>query len=380
MDRGHTNNKDLVGISDIVFVASARDYHAIDWYRLVKELCPKRSVYVATDLVEGEGFDRIVTAEDKVVVLFPNDMFLFRDQSFYGNIWRNIVKILTLPVIALRLNALKKMNVGTVFHAHSMYYIFLCWAARIKFIATPMGSDVLVRPDRSRIYRYFTIKALRAASAITVDSAALQDKVAQLCGAPSFVVQNGIDSSATAQYREYAGVRSRVVSMRGCDQNYRIADLVRARNGGKLKPSLDLIYPFYEKEYRDMVKAELLESDADHGRVNKEQMYRLFSEAKLAVSVPVSDSSPRSVYEAIFCGACVAVSYGRWIEALPGCMRSRLYIADLENPKWFDEAIAFADQLAGIPYQPSTEAISQYDEKEAMSTVCRMFYGEPAAV
>ena len=37
----------------------------------------------------------------------------------------------------------KKKYPNSIFHAHSMYYIFLCWAARIKAIATPMGSDVL---------------------------------------------------------------------------------------------------------------------------------------------------------------------------------------------------------------------------------------------
>ena len=177
----------------ICFVASARDYHAIDWYRSVKNLCRERRVFIATDLIESEGVEKLVNERDEVVHLFNLDRWLLDRQSKFANIWRNFVKLLTVPLVAYRLNQLSK-NADSIFHAHSMYYIFLCWLAKVEFIATPMGSDVLVRPDNSKVYRLFTIYSLRAAAAITVDSSALQEKIRLLCGKDSCIIQNGIDA------------------------------------------------------------------------------------------------------------------------------------------------------------------------------------------
>ena len=64
-------------------------------------------------------------------------------------------------------------------------------------------------------------------------------------------------------------------------------------------------------------------------------LYQFLSEAVAVFSIPVSDSSPRSVYEAIFCGTCVITTYKQWIELLPRCMRSRVLIVDIEKKDWF---------------------------------------------
>ncbi|MGE5466089.1 MAG: glycosyltransferase [Ignavibacteria bacterium] len=361
----------------IYFVASARDYHAVDWYRLVKQLCPARRVGIVTDLIEGEGFERIVDASDEVILLFPLDKVLLPGQSRLGNLWRNLVKLAFVPLLAWRLRMLaKRAAQPPVFHAHSMYYIFLCWMAGIEFVGTPMGSDVLVRPDHSRLYRLFTRRSLRAAAAITVDSVALRDKIRSLCQRDSFIVQNGIDAAGTRPAREAAGPRNRIVSIRGVDPNYRIAELVQARNTARNKLPLELIYPFFEEGYLREVKAGLTAADVDHGRVGKNEMYRLFSQARLVVSIPISDSSPRSVYEAIFCGACVVVSKGKWIEALPDCMRQRIVVADLDSDHWFDDALREAEAISKSPFVPSLDAIQMFDETECMKAVCRNFYGE----
>ena len=54
----------------ICFVASARDYHAIDWYRTVKHICPNRRILIATDLIESEGVTKLVDQQDELVILF----------------------------------------------------------------------------------------------------------------------------------------------------------------------------------------------------------------------------------------------------------------------------------------------------------------------
>jgi hypothetical protein len=117
-------------------------------------------------------------------------------------------------------------------------------------------------------------------------------------------------------------------------------------------------------------------SDRDHGRVDKREMYKLLGKAQVVFSIPISDSSPRSVYESIFCGACVVVTYGSWIEDLPSCMKSRIVVVDIEDDGWFDWALQESERICKIRYIPSKEAMNAYDEKEAMKVVCRRFYGE----
>jgi hypothetical protein len=330
---------------------------------------------VASDLVCGEGFDRILGDSDELYVLSKTDTFLFGVQSRWGNAWRNLIKLLSLPILTYRLKVIDK-KIAPIFHAHSMFYIFLCWAARVNFIATPMGSDVLVRPKKSRIYRFFTQKSLKAAAAITVDSVAMRNCVKNLCGSESKLVQNGIDSIATQGAREILVGRDRIVSVRGIDPNYRVIEIIEARNALVGRIEMDLIYPFHETRYLNQARSLLQAGDRDYGRVEKDLMYHLFSGARLVVSIPVSDSSPRSVYEAIFCGACVVVSYGEWVESLPQCMRSRVIVANFENETWLEEALVAAEGITKIAYIPSNEALRGFDQTESMRDVCKAFYGQ----
>ena len=176
-----------------------------------------------------------------------------------------------------------------IFHAHSMYYIFLCWLARVEFIATPMGSDVLVRPDQSRIYKFFATYSLKASHTITVDSVALQEKIYHLCGRQSKLIQNGIDTEKTQILREQNRFRDRIVSVRGMDPNYRIEEILLARNSSNKTMGIDLIFPFKETGYLELVKKQLTIKDKIHGRVDKNILYQFLSEACCGFSIPVSD-------------------------------------------------------------------------------------------
>ena len=216
--------------SAIYFVASARDYHGMDWYRTMRAVIPGRKMAILTDMVDSEGVEVMVSPDDEVIELCNIDRFLMRSQSAISNAWRNLVKIVAAPIFSHRLSRFAKMRPVAVFHAHSMYYIFICWLARIDYIATPMGSDVLVRPDQSLLYRFFTIRSLAAAKFISVDSVALQMKVRHLCGRDAVLIQNGIDTDdALAYATKKEGPRSGLVSFRGMAKNYNILNLLLSR-------------------------------------------------------------------------------------------------------------------------------------------------------
>lgn len=360
--------------SDIIYVGNARCYHTMDWYRSAKTVCAPRKVLFATDLIESEGHVRLVNNEDHIIPLFNVDRLLLKTQSKFGNLWRNAVKLLAIPLQVSKLKTLALEHPGAVYHAHTMYYMFVCWLAGIRFIGTPQGSEVLVRPNRSRLYRYFAIKSLLAADHITVDSIKMRDRIRELCGVEAVIVQNGIDVASIRKIATSTPHRYRVVSIRAITPLYRIKEICHARAASKHQPALTFFYPFWEEGYKATLSPMFRSQDIDLGRLSREEMYSLLASTLLAISIPSSDSSPRTVYEAIFFGCCVAVTYHSYIEALPDCMKARLFIVDLEDPMWLDKALRFAEQTTAKPYVPSEQALQLFDQQKSMQIVVDSFY------
>lgn len=355
-------------------LGGARDFHAIDWYRTVKKLVVNRNVIFLTDLIESEGYDRIINKDDVLEKLFIIDRFLFLKQSKFGNIWRNVIKLIALPIQIFYLKRYVKKNKNSVYHAHPMYYMFLCWLAGVEFIGTPQGDEILVRPKRSKLYKYFAIQSLKAAKYVTVDSVNMKNEIFKLSGVEALVIQYGVDTKKLLEINHLNHQKNKIASIRAITDLYRIKEIVSARNKAKNKVSIEFIYPFVEEGYRNSTKKDFLAEDNDIGRLAKDEMYDLLSRAMLVFSIPRSDSSPRSVYEAIFLGCCVAVTYNLWIESLPACMKERLYIVDLDDNEWFDKAIEYAQKVSKIKYEPSEEALEIFDQEISMKKAIETLY------
>lgn len=359
----------------LFFVCDSRDYHAMDWFHQVKEIAGSFPVSVATDISSVTGdVDSLLHEGDNVVVLFDIEKFLFSKQSKFSDIWRNAIKLLFTPMQISRLRKLGKSSQGILFHAHSMYYIFICWLAGVKFIATPMGSDVLVRPFESRLYRYMTKKALRAASIITADSIRMQNVIRDLVDREAEVIQNGIDVRGISKYLTSEVARNEISSIRGFYENYQIHKIMDARAYVNEKHPITFIYPFHDENYRESIRKKMIKEDKDLGRLDKEGLYNLLAKSFLIISIPESDSSPRSVYEAIFCGCAIVVSYSPWVDSLPACMKMRIIVADLEDNLWLQKAIDRAEEIVAVPYVASKQALLEYDQYETMKTVCENIY------
>ena len=364
-------------ISDqkVIYVGNARCYHTMDWYRSAQSILSKNRLFFATDLIDSEGHKVLVTKDDNLIQLVNIDKLLFTSQKRSGDIWRNIVKLAMFYLQVRKIKKLAKKEPRAAYHAHTMYYMFLCWIAKIPFIGTPQGSEILVRPNRSKLYRHFCIKSLKAAKVVTVDSVAMRDGIEKLAGVKAVIVQNGIDMGAILGNAQIEGrPKTKVLSIRGITPLYRIEELVNARNHSARSTDLELIHPFFDESYKNKIRPYLKESDKDHGRVSRETMYQLMAESKLVVSIPSSDSSPRSVYESIFCGACVAISDNPYYEVLPDCMKNRIIIVDLTDRKWFAKALKQADAIVEKPYVPSEEALNMFDQRKSMEFVINNFY------
>jgi hypothetical protein len=133
-----------------------------------------------------------------------------------------------------------------------------------------------------------------------------------------------------------------------------------------------LTYPFSESEYAIYLRSLLHTFDSDFGRVDKSEMYVNFLSSILTISIPSSDSSPRSVYEAVFCGAAVALTYHPFIDVMPECMRSRILIVDLENNSWLDDAIDMALEIVKTPFCPSVAALEMFDQEKSFERVLKV--------
>ncbi|MDA9874004.1 hypothetical protein N8364_04390 [Saprospiraceae bacterium] len=359
---------------NVIFVGGARDYHAMDWYRNAQDVCQECNLLFAVDLIGGEGFEVITKDTDQIIELFIIDKYLFGNQSSLGDKWRNIFKLLVLRKQARKLKDVARKYPNSVYHAHGMYYMLICMLAGVDYIGTPQGSEVLVRPHRSKLYRKYAAKALSAAKAVTVDSVRMADQVQEIAGREAVIIQNGVDIPSILDMIDGKVKRDIVFSHRGFTPLYRIDEMLKARNTSLPSEPIHFVYPFWDDTHKLELEKIMISSDQDLGRVPREKLYSLLNRSKLVLSIPISDSSPRSVYEAIFSGACVGIRPNAYVDILPSCMKARIIELDLDNPNWFADALAKTKALNAKPYEPSAEALRVFDEKKSMQLLAEKFY------
>ena len=101
-------------------------------------------------------------------------------------------------------------------------------------------------------------------------------------------------------------------------------------------------------------------------------MYTLFHESKMIISIPSSDSSPRSVYEAIFCGSPVCITHHPYYDSLPDCIKERIVLVDLNDKNWFIFALEKAKVIAKNEFSPTEEAIDLFDQRKSFKIILKL--------
>lgn len=351
----------------IAFLLNSKDIHSVDWYKCALKTFPPEDLYVITDITDEGSLSGINIPEGHYIKLCPLNRFLFFKDSSLGNIWRNLLKIVALPLQVLMLRKFSKAHPDVRYHAVAMYYLMLAKLANLKYVGTPIGSELLVRPNKSSLYRIFAKKALRGAKYVTVDSPSMVEASIKISGVTPHIVQNGIDIKSIQTFllsNDKIEKKNDFLSVRSIDYLYRIESIIRGRNNSaNYKDSpLSLIYPFYNESCLEECKALSKGKDDYYGRLDREAMYSLIASSKVVFSIPESDSSPRSVYEAIFLGCAVIITANKYIDILPECMRARLVVVDINQEGWFDVAVSKAMEIVSEKFQPSTESIELFDQ------------------
>jgi hypothetical protein len=362
----------------VAYLAGATDFHAMDWIKSCLKANPEKNVYLLTDLIESQGFDSFVDRRLSIVKLIVIDNLLFNNQSYISHKWRNLLKLLVLPIQALLVYRFSKKYPNLIFHAHSMYYLVLARMAGVKFIGTPVGSDILLKPFTSKFFYFFAKYGIKNAVHLTVDSNAMHELLISKFdykGSVS-VIQNGIDFESISNCK-FDRIKDSdlnfIYSIRGLAPIYQTEKLFLARNQTIPQIPIHFSYPFSEVDYVRKISELYYPNDIDLGRISKIEMYEKMNQSLLVVSIPFSDSSPRSVYEAIFCGAIVAVTKSKYLEKLPICMLDRIIITDLNDINWLSEAYTKALIMKSTKFKPTEEAILMFDQFNSYKTLEKIY-------
>lgn len=203
-------------------------------------------------------------------------------------------------------------------------YGFLAAAMRLRpLVAMAWGSDVYGAPRAQlRKARY----AVRHADVAMSDSQALVDTLVEL-GADrehTFLLNWGVDLARFAQPADRRAVRRQlglgdgpvVLSPRALRPLYNpriIVDAFEEATGGI--PGAQLVLKHLEAEAPDLGRP-LPAGARIVGHVPYEDLPSYYQAADVCVSVPNSDSSPRSVWEAMACGCACVVSDLPWVHEL----------------------------------------------------------------
>ena len=310
----------------ILFICSVADWHMRHW---LKYWSKQHQVYIFSDNVINsrvEDFQDLVGIEiatglfDGILNTFQiKSKFLIKINKFVSS-YRYAKKIALLS---------KELNIDFV-HAHSLFYGLITFFVnkKIPVIFTPMGSDVILHAQKNLIYRLMALAAFKRADIVTGDSFLLRDKGLKV-GAKlkhNYIIQNGVD--AEIFYPRPNNLRhkylikddeSLIFSPRSIAAIYNIDIIIQAiavLSKRNIRVRCMFTYAFGDEYYLGLKRLAEMLGIQDQliwlGFVNEYEMAELYNASNLVVSVPSSDSSPKSVYEAIFCNKPVIVSNLQW--------------------------------------------------------------------
>lgn len=355
----------------LVFICSAKSHHSIDWFNSAKNIC-ELPPYILTDSKCSEGFEYRFTNVENVYDLFIIDRFLFNKISPIGNIWRNIIKLICLPLQIYLLKHFSKKNPNSIYFAHGMYYIWICYFAGVKYIGNPIGSEILIRTYKSFFYKFLSILSIKSSLFILCDSKKMANRIYKISKKESFIVQNGVEIDLIRKISKQKKIRQKkLVSFRGLTSLYRTKEifLARERIESEFLIPIRLIYPFSNTSYKKQIYPYMKRVDVDLGKLSKVKLIKEFHKYLLYISIPKSDSSPRSVYECILSGGIVATTKEDYYDDLPKTLQKRIIIIDLNDKDWLKKAINTARKLNSKEFDITKINLNQFDQVHSFKLI-----------
>ncbi|MGZ4256146.1 MAG: glycosyltransferase family 4 protein [Gaiellaceae bacterium] len=274
-----------------------------------------------------------------------------------------------------------------VVHTHWMPFATLAALAGARpFIASAWGSDVYGASTKHRLMIRF---ALLRAAAVTSDSADLLERVHELGPRTlrTLLVNWGVDLQAfrpgdrsAAKARFGLGEGPVVLSPRGLKEIYNpevvVESFARVREA---VPDAQLVLKhggteeLLRPEWRDATGVEVI------GRLEYGKLAELFRAAEVTVSIPRSDSSPRSVWEAMASGSATVLSDLPWTHELIADGRDALIVQ--AEPQAVTAAVLRLLQGDGLRERIASSArelVEQHRDREVELARLEQLYREVA--
>lgn len=276
-------------------------------------LLAPRECWHTTDLCSLERYEYY-----SYTVIYDTPPFLSR--HFYSNLLiskyityellQRIWRILSLPFHFVYLFIRLFPRRSSVIHCHGLYSLvigFLVFLPFKRVVFTPQGSDILVLPYKFFLVRYFLSCVLPRLSAITADSKLILDSCLQFSSIDPiklYKIQNGIDFENLSVNPSSKIIKYDICWPRGFSSIYRFGyfvSILKELSSVSTRPlNICIIGAFGSPSNIN----DLLNYPNLHvvflPRLSQVDFYNTLSESKLIISIPVSDSSPRTVYESIF--------------------------------------------------------------------------------
>lgn len=227
-----------------------------------------------------------------------------------GGNWKVLLKF-------LKVKALLKKIKPDIFHAHyaTSYGITGALTGFHPFVITTLGTDVLISPLQSKIYKILIKYAFSKADWITAMADHMKTAIENLGVNPNKVktVPFGIDPKVFNDSTRKLPVNKFVItSTRNFEQIYNIPHLINAVSKAKSKISnihLNLIGSgSLQKEIEKLIAENgLTENVTLLGKVTQTKIAEVLNQSHLFVSVSLSDGNNISLNEAMACGSfCIA--------------------------------------------------------------------------
>lgn len=309
----------------VLYLSSASDWHVDLWTQYFTK---DHQVFLFSDkekYLDDQPFE--------YVKVHKSNGLLGRVLNFIGARSHKLFqanKLISARFYANRIDALVRAENIDIVHAHNLYYGYVASFLKtsVPIIFTPMGSDVIIHAQKNFIYRRMARRAFARAEVVTGDSLLLQKKGLQV-GARvnnNHIIQNGVDSSLffpreSSLKKELNITENQILifSPRAITPLYNIDTIIDALS---LLKAWDLdfkcMFSFaFGGEYHSKLKTKIQTLGLENhviwlGYVKYEDMHRYYNACDLVLSVPSSDSSPKSVYEAMFCRKPIIISDLEW--------------------------------------------------------------------
>ena len=313
----------------IIFIGSPQSWHAEDQFNLNNYTTKFKYIWIEDSM---PFINRRIFSNIECYMPFSYELI--------QRIW----KIISLIPWSIYLRF--RLSNNYPIHCFGLYAFLVarfCFIKPSRIIFSPQGSDILIMPKKYNIFRTIISNCLKSISYIIADSENLINETLLLASKKATrpktsIIQNGVDIellNATTHYLKnnselgLTNFCTDLIWIRGLSEVYRFEYFLEVLSMiDKIinKPIKVKIVSAFGTTSKTRQKNIFKNIDMNYTpRLSKKEFYKSIIESKLAISIPSSDSSPRSLYESIILRTHVFATRLKCLDWLNHLEKSLIY-------------------------------------------------------